>query len=79
METLPVDQQINEAVSFGLRMLEGVSRPRLTRRFGTDPWVLKAKGISQLVAGGLLEDDSQTIRLTPRGLALADSVAASLF
>lgn len=79
METLPVDRQINEAVSFGLRMLEGVSRPRLTRRFGTDPWVLKAKGISQLVAGGLLEDDSQTIRLTPRGLALADSVAASLF
>jgi oxygen-independent coproporphyrinogen-3 oxidase len=79
METLPLDQRISEALSFGLRILEGVSRLRLTRRFGADPWILKAEGLARLVDLGLLEDDSQTIRLTPTGLALADSVAVSVF
>lgn len=79
METLPLGQRINEALGFGLRMLDGVSRVRLTRRFGADPWILKARGLAQLVDWGLLQDDSQIIRLTPKGLALADSVAVSLF
>lgn len=79
METLPLGQRINEALGFGLRMLDGVSRVRLTRRFGADPWILKARGLAQLVDWGLLQDDSQTIRLTPKGLALADPVAVSLF
>jgi len=77
-ETLLLGQRVSEAFSFGLRMLEGVSRRRLTLRFGTDPWILKAEEIAQLVGLGLLEHDSQTSRLTPEGLALADSVAAIL-
>lgn len=77
-ETLSVDQQINEVMAFGLRTVEGVSRARFTQRFGTDPWVLKAPNLTWLIDQGLLEDDRHTLRLTPRGLAMADSVAVSL-
>jgi oxygen-independent coproporphyrinogen-3 oxidase len=78
MEVLTLGQRVNEAITFGLRMLEGVSRTRLIQRFGTDPWIFKEGDLTHLVTQGLIEDDSRTIRLTSRGLALADSVAVTL-
>jgi oxygen-independent coproporphyrinogen-3 oxidase len=78
-ETLTVTQRINEAIAFGLRMVDGVPRARLIQRMGEDPWSLKTSRVAELVDQGLLENDAQTLRLTPRGLAVADAVSVALF
>lgn len=79
METLTVTQRINEAIAFGLRMVEGVPRARLIQRMGEDPWSLKTSRVEELMDQGLLENDTQVLRLTPRGLAVADAVSVALF
>lgn len=77
-ETLTPDQQVNETLAFGLRLVEGVSTRRINQRFGRAAWTAKAREITKLVAQGLVEQDDQAIRLTPRGREHADSVAVSL-
>ncbi len=77
-ETLTSEERISEGLAFGLRTAEGVSRARFKMRFGTDPWTLKVQTFRQLVGQGLMDQDDQTIRLTARGLAVADSVAVLL-
>ncbi len=78
-ETLTAAQRINEAIAFGLRMVDGVPKARLSQRMGLDPWSLKAPRIAELVDHGLVEDDAHSLRLTPRGLAMADEIAVGLF
>jgi oxygen-independent coproporphyrinogen-3 oxidase len=78
-ETLTLNERMSEALAFGLRTAEGVSRARFSARFGADPWSVKAPEFTQLVDQGLIIQDDRTIRLTASGLALADSVALILF
>jgi oxygen-independent coproporphyrinogen-3 oxidase len=78
-EALTRDERINEALAFGLRTVEGVSRARFKARFGADPWTVKTPALAQLVDQGLLALDDRIIRPTTVGLAFADSVAVTLF
>lgn len=78
-ETLTATQRINEAMAFGLRLVDGIPRARLLQRMGHVPWSLKEPRVAQLVDQGLVENDAHTLRLTPRGLAVADAVAVALF
>ncbi len=77
-EALSLDQRLGETLAFGLRMVHGVPRRRFVERFGRDAWTARSDGLRRLLDHGLLEDTPQTIRLTTRGLAFADSAAAVL-
>lgn len=77
-ESLSVDQRLGETLAFGLRMVRGVPRQLFIERFGQDAWTAKGPGLGHLVEDGLLAGTRDTIRLTRRGLAFADSAAALL-
>ncbi len=69
-ETLTDEQHQVERVGLALRTLRGVSRQMLPH--------LSDGALAPFAEAGLLEADENTIRLTKRGLALADSIAAEL-
>ncbi|HEY0863923.1 MAG TPA: radical SAM family heme chaperone HemW [Lacunisphaera sp.] len=68
-----------DAVIFGLRMNEGVSLPRLRRRFPTTAWNGLEDLLPKLLFGGLLVATVEgRISLTPRGRLLADAIGAEI-
>lgn len=77
-ESLNLDQRLGETLAFGLRMVRGLPRQLFVERFGQDAWSARADSLRRLVEDGLLDDAPQTIRLTDRGLAFADSAASLL-
>ena len=58
----------------GLRLIEGVDLEELSRRFGRDPARLFASEISRLRDLGLISLEEGRLRLTERGLLLANQV-----
>lgn len=76
---LTPDLLATDAVVFGLRMNDGVSLPRLRRRFPTAPWTGLEELLPRLLHDGLLTASAEgRIRLTPRGRLVADSVGAEV-
>ncbi len=68
-----------DAVIFGLRMNEGVSLPRLRRRFPGAGWSGLEDILPKFLLGGLLVASTEgRISLTPRGRLLADAVGADI-
>lgn len=77
-ETLTVDERIHEYILLSLRSVEGMD-PRVFRhRFGEDALGKRDRAIHTLAEEGLLAECGSRIRLTRKGLALADSVCAYL-
>jgi oxygen-independent coproporphyrinogen III oxidase len=81
MERLPEERSAGETVMLALRTTAGLSRARFAERFGQDPVAYFAQrdggsAISENVADGLLEVTTDAIRLTRRGLLLANKVMA---
>ncbi|MCG3128804.1 MAG: Oxygen-independent coproporphyrinogen-III oxidase-like protein YqeR [Phycisphaerae bacterium] len=73
-ETLPPDRRARETAMLNLRLREGIQRHDFAARFGVDPAVLFAEAIDRHAPAGLLEVDSERIRLTRRGQLVADGV-----
>lgn len=73
-EHLEADQRARETAMLALRLTEGLSRRDFARRFGRDPVDFFAQAVRKNFADGLLEVTNAAIRLTRRGLLLADSV-----
>ena len=68
-----------DSVIFGLRMNEGVSLPRLRRRFPTLGWNGLEDLLPKLLFGGLLVATVEgRISLTPRGRLVADAIGAEI-
>jgi oxygen-independent coproporphyrinogen-3 oxidase len=63
-----------EGALMGLRLAEGLDRAAFARRFGADPWEIWAAALEGTVEAGLLEVDEGRMRLTRRGLLLANEV-----
>ena len=59
---------------FGLRKIDGVGIDDFKNKFGKNPIFLFRKEIQKLVEQGLLEVDLNQIRLTRKGLDLANIV-----
>ena len=77
-ETLTVDERIHEYILLSLRSVEGMD-PRVFRhRFGEGALGKRDRAIHTLAEEGLLAECGSRIRLTRKGLALADSVCAYL-
>ncbi|MBV9851584.1 MAG: radical SAM family heme chaperone HemW [Armatimonadetes bacterium] len=74
-ETLTREETMAETMMLGLRLTqEGVDCARFTARFGADPRDLYACEIETFVRRGLLEVCGDHLRLTPRGVFLANDV-----
>ncbi len=80
VETLsPVDRR-NEFVMLSLRLVtDGLDLAALENRFGSQPAEFVEELTRQIAAGNLEKSDSGRVRLTDRGLAIADNVIAGLF
>lgn len=70
------DEQMRETMMLSLRLREGVDRKRFRQRFAIDPCERFARPVEQFAELGLLEVDPAAVRLTRRGLLVADSVIA---
>ena len=63
-----------EFMMLGLRMIEGISICDFKEKFGTNPLYVFRNELNRLVSEGLIEVDLDRIRLTNRGLDLANLV-----
>ena len=74
--TLTKKEQMEEFLFLGLRMCQGVGRERFAECFGVSLDEVYASVIERNVSDGLLVEDEAGIRLTERGLDLANYVCA---
>lgn len=79
-EVLGAEELALEAVMLGLRTADGLDLAALRERFGVDLAALDAAHFERLEAEGLCRWDreAETLRPTPRGLAVADGLAVGL-
>ncbi len=75
-EPIPREDEMDETMMLGLRLLEGVSRQAFSERFGVDPAEVYAQPLAELGRAGLVAVDA-SIRLTPKGLPVANRVFAA--
>ena len=71
---LDPEAQLGEALFMGLRLAEGLSLDAYRVRFGHDVWTRYGAALAPAVEAGLLVRESGRIRLTPRGMLLANEV-----
>ncbi|MCR5836520.1 MAG: radical SAM family heme chaperone HemW [Lachnospiraceae bacterium] len=73
-ETLTGEEQMEEFMFLGLRMIEGVSRNSFKKIFNRDLDKVYGEIINKLVLGNLMESGGDTLRLTPRGIDISNRV-----
>jgi oxygen-independent coproporphyrinogen-3 oxidase len=76
VEQLTPSQRAGELAMLLLRLTEGLNFAAFADRTGRDARQLFAAQIAQLAPTGLITVDDRSIRLTERGLGVADAVAA---
>jgi oxygen-independent coproporphyrinogen-3 oxidase len=76
-ERLDESTRAFEAVALGLRRVGGMSRLRFAQEFGHDPLVRYPAAIAEVSAKGLLEVETDVIRLSPAGRLLASEALVS--
>lgn len=77
-EILSCTARFRETVIMGLRMTEGVSCRHLFDRFGLTPQEYYGAELTGFVEQGLVEEDGDRLRLTEKGLPLANQVLMHL-
>lgn len=75
-ETLTDRQKAQEAILLGLRLTAGLDRNAFERHFGGIAYQERASAIQTLILSGMLEWAGDRLRLTRKGLAVADTVCA---
>jgi oxygen-independent coproporphyrinogen-3 oxidase len=75
-EELTREGQMGETMMLGLRMTDGVDCLRFRERFGVDVDEVYRKEVDKLIEQDLLECRDSHIRLTRRGVLLANEVMA---
>lgn len=76
-EILSRDQVLGEAMFLGLRILEGINMNEFSKRYLIRPDDYFGKQIEENVAKGLLEIEGDSLKLTYKGLFLANEVFMS--
>lgn len=77
-EELAPEDAARETAAVQLRRTSGVNRDRFRERTGCDFDVLTRGRVTGFVAEGLLADDGPAVRLTRRGLCVADALVGKL-
>ena len=73
-EKLPQKERASEILIMALRMTSGISRKEFIQRSGFDLNELFEKQLNNLTQAGLINYDDERIKLTKRGLSVADSI-----
>lgn len=74
-EILTREDQLTDAIIFGLRKTEGIDLDDIRSRFDVDPLLIFRKEIDTLITADIITISSSRIRLTRKGILLADQVA----
>ena len=74
--SLTVQEQMEEHMFLGLRMMCGVDEQVFAQQFGTEPDVMYGDKIAKLCADGLLVRERRHLRLTLRGIDVSNYVMA---
>lgn len=77
-ERLERQKAAAEAVWLGLRRRRGIDRRRFQQRFGADVWTLFGEYLQPWLADGKMHMTAASLRLSARGLPLADTIATSI-
>ncbi len=77
-EILDAEKRFREAVILGLRKLKGINVAEYERRFGFNVFSYYGESLSRLLDQGLLEYCQGYLRLSKRGILLANVVAREL-
>ena len=77
-ESLSAEASFRETVVMGLRMVRGVARDSLRRRYGRDVLEYYGETLEKLCNLGMLEITATHLRLTGRGRSLANLIMAEL-
>ena len=75
-ESITPLQYARERAAFGIRMIDGIDVSQLSEETGVDLHDQLDAVIDKLVVGGLLAETGGRIRLTPKGVLFADTVAS---
>jgi oxygen-independent coproporphyrinogen-3 oxidase len=71
------DEQLEEALFMGLRLVDGLDLPAVSRRHGIDIWSRYGQDLSPYVSADLLiHEPGRRLALTRRGMLLANDVMA---
>ncbi len=73
-EKLPQRQRASEILIMALRMTSGISKKEFIQRSGFDLNELFEKQLNNLTEAGLINFDDERVKLTRKGLSVADSV-----
>ena len=77
-ETLSEDERIHESIFLGLRQATGLDVQAFRDQFGNGAFQTRQASIDSLTKSGFLEQNGSHLRLTRKGLAVADSVCERL-
>jgi oxygen-independent coproporphyrinogen-3 oxidase len=69
-------ERLGDALFMGLRLNDGIDERDLERRYGIDVWKQYGSDLQPYVEGGLLMRQDRRMRLTRRGMLLANEVMA---
>jgi oxygen-independent coproporphyrinogen-3 oxidase len=75
-ESLSQNHRAGELAMLMLRLSGGINIPEFVAKVALDPLELFARPIEQLSREKLIEADSHSIRITEKGLTVADSIAS---
>ena len=73
-EKLPQEKRASEILIMAFRMTSGISKKEFFNRSGLDLTELFGKQVNMLTQAGLINFDDERIKLTRKGLTVADSV-----
>ena len=78
MERLTHEEAIEEGIFLGLRKIRGIDLDWFKERFHISLSDSHRDRLTTLEAGGLLDTEDHWLRLTPRGILIADTITTSL-
>ncbi len=71
---LTADERLGDALFTGLRLTAGIDLNAVQRRYGTDVWQRYGEELQPFITEGLLTHEGSVLRLTRRGMLLANEV-----
>ena len=74
VEKLEKEEQIEETMFLGLRMLQGVSMQKFYEQYGIEMKEMYGETIERMKGLSLLEETGDYIRLTEEGISLSNYV-----
>jgi oxygen-independent coproporphyrinogen III oxidase len=73
---LPLDERLGDALFTGLRLNEGIDTELLSRRYAVDVWERFGASLMPFCDAGILLKEEGRLRLTRKGMLLANEVMA---